>query len=237
MSSVGSRICGPETFVEKQELDSLELALDTDQKSHGILQNSKICFLLHPVSRGARCLVRGHTGPYFTMNQKIKLHHPIGHPIARYLLLGAASMLSSQAAVTINSSFNLDSGTNLYTYTYSIENSGPQVLALISIPGNATANIAGVLTPTGFSLNFDAFQGFISFTEDNDVTTDQSFAVGLTISPFQFTSPLAPGTVTFTAFDIEGTEFTGSTIAPIPEPSSMLLVSLALFQVTTRRRR
>jgi PEP-CTERM motif len=146
-------------------------------------------------------------------------------------------VLTCQAAVTINSSFNLDSGTNLYTYAYSVSNTGPADLALISIAGNAAANIAGVSTPTGFSLIFDTFQGFISLTEDSNLFTDQTFAVGSTVSPFQFTSALAPGTVTFTAFDVEGNEFTGSAIAPIPEPSSLLLVGLALLPISARRRR
>jgi hypothetical protein len=146
-------------------------------------------------------------------------------------------VLTCQAAVTINSSFNLDSGTNLYTYSYSVSNTGPADLVLISIQSDATANIAEVSTPTGFSLTFDAFQGFISFIEDTDLSTDQTFAVGSTVSPFQFTSALAPRTVTFTAFDVEGNEFTGSAVAPIPEPSSLLLVGLALLPVSARRRR
>jgi hypothetical protein len=171
------------------------------------------------------------------MKNKITLHQPLRHLVARCLLLGVASVLTSHAAVTINSSFNLDSGTNLYTYSYSVSNTGSTDLALISIPSDATANIAGASTPTGFSLTFDVFQGFISLVEDSDLFTDQTFAVGSTVSPFQFTSALAPGTVTFTAFDSEGTEFTGSTIAPIPEPSSLLLVGLALLPVSARRRR
>lgn len=179
----------------------------------------------------------GRIRPHLIMKNTTTLRPPLGHLIARCLLLGMASMLTSQAAVTLNSSFNLDSGTNLYTYSYTVENTGPQDLALISIPSSAAANIAGISTPTGFSLTFESFQGFINLTEDSDLFTDQTFAVGATLSPFQFTSALAPGTVTFTAFDAEGNEFTGSAVAPIPEPSSLLLVGLALLPVSARRRR
>jgi PEP-CTERM motif len=171
------------------------------------------------------------------MKNTIHLHSSLGYLIARCLLLGVASVVTSQAAVTINSSFNLDSGTNLYTYSYSVENTGLTDLALISIPANSSANIAGVLAPTGFSLVFDSFQGSINLLEDSDLFTDQSFASGSIVSPFQFTSALAPATVTFTAFDVEGNEFTGSAVAPIPEPSSLLLVGLALLPVSARRRR
>ncbi|MGL4401768.1 MAG: PEP-CTERM sorting domain-containing protein [Luteolibacter sp.] len=171
------------------------------------------------------------------MKTTLALHSPLRFLIARCLLLGAASVLTSQAAVTINSTFNLDSGTNLYTYSYSVENTGPSDLALISIPTSPAANISGASAPTGFSVIFDSFQGFLSFVEDSDLFTDQTFAVGSIISPFQVTSALAPGTVTFTAFDIEGSEFTGSVVAPVPEPSSLLLVGLALLPVSARRRR
>ena len=179
----------------------------------------------------------GRIRPHLIMKNTTTLRPPLGHLIARCLLLAATSVLSSQAAVTLNSSFNLDAGTNLYTYSYSVENVGPQDLALVSIPTSPAANVIGASAPTGFSLTFDSFQGFISFTEDSDLFTDQSFAVGSTISPFQFTSALAPGTVTFTAFDVEGNEFTGTAVAPIPEPSSLLLVGLALLPVSARRRR
>jgi PEP-CTERM motif len=201
------------------------------------LDTRKSAIFLHPVSLGARCLDAGRVRPHSTMKNTINLHSSPRCLIARCLLLGVASVVTSQAAVTINSSFNLESGTNLYTYSYSIENMGPTDLALVSIPTSAAANIAGVLTPTGFLLIFDSFQGFISLVEDNDLFTDQTFASGSTVSPFQFTSALAPGTVTFTAFDVEGNEFTGSAVAPIPEPSSLLLLGLALLPISASRRR
>lgn len=171
------------------------------------------------------------------MKNTIKLHSPRGHLIGRCLLLGIASVITSQAAVTISSSFNLDSGTNLYTYSYSVENVGPLDLALVSIPASAAANVFGISPPLGFSLTIDPFLGFISLFEDSDLFTDQSFLVGSITSPFQFTSALAPGTVTYTAFDVGGNEFTGSAVAPIPEPSALLLTGLTLVSAAVRRRR
>jgi hypothetical protein len=171
------------------------------------------------------------------MKNTINRYSSVRSLIARCILLGAASVATSQAAVTINSSFNLDSVTNLYTYSYSVANTGMAELALINIPVDSSANIAGIMTPTGFSLTFDSFGGLINLVEDSDLLTDQTFASGSTVSPFQFTSALAPGTVTFTAFDSDGAEFTGSAVAPIPEPSSLLLLSIALLPISARRRR
>jgi hypothetical protein len=162
---------------------------------------------------------------------------PRGHLMARCLFVGITSMITSQASVIITSSFNLNSGTNLYTYSYSVENTGIQDLALVSIPASATASVFGISSPAGFSLTFDPFLGFISLFEDSDLFTNQSFASGSTTSPFQFTSALAPGSVTYTAFDVGGNEFTGLAVAPIPEPSALLLTSLTLIAAATRRRR
>lgn len=165
------------------------------------------------------------------------LHSPRGYPIGRCLLLGIASLLPCQAAVTVISSFTVDLNTNLYTYSYSVENLGPQDLALISLPSSAASDVFGVFTPIGFSQTYDPVFGFISFFEDSDLFTDQSFAVGSIISPFQFTSALAPGSVTYTAYDVAGDEFTGMAVAPVPEPSALLLTGLTILFGSTFRRR
>lgn len=192
---------------------------------------------LHPIPVGSRWIGMGLTLPHLTMKNTVKLPAPRGHFIMRYLVLGAASVITSQAAVTITSSFNLDSGTNLYTYSYSVENTGPQDLGLVSIPVSTAANVFGISPPTGFSLTFDSVQGLISLFEDNDIFTEQSFAVGTINSPFRFTSALAPGSVTYTAFDVGGDEFTGSVIAPIPEPSALILAGITFLAASAHRRR
>lgn len=179
----------------------------------------------------------GQTCSYLTMKNTITLRPSRGYLTTRCLLLGVASVITSQAAVTILSSSNLNSGTNLYTYSYSVANTGLDDLALVSIPASPTASVFGISSPLGFSLTFDPFLGFISLFEDGDFLTSQSFATGTVISPFQFTSALAPGSVTYTAFDVGGNEFTGSAVAPIPEPSALLLTGLTLATAASRRRR
>lgn len=179
----------------------------------------------------------GQTRSHLKMKNTNKLRTPRGCLIVRCLLLAIASVIPSQAAVTISSSFILDSGTNLYTYSYSVENTGPMDLALVSIPASASANVFGISPPPGFSLTFDPIQGFISLFEDSDILTEQTFAAGSINSPFQFTSALAPGSVTYTAFDVGGDEFTGSVIAPIPEPSALILAGITFLAVSARRRR
>jgi hypothetical protein len=174
---------------------------------------------------------------HLKMKNTNQLRLPGNHLIARCLLLGITSVITSQASVIITSSFILNTGTNLYTYSYSVENTGIQDLALVSIPASATAGVFGISSPAGFSLTFDPFLGFISLIEDSDLFTGQSFASGSTTSPFQFTSALAPGSVTYTAFDVGGNEFTGSAVAPIPEPSALLLTTVTLMTATSRRRR
>ena len=180
---------------------------------------------------------RGQTRSHFTMKHTHTLRSPRGHPIARYLLLGLATAISCQAAVTVISSFTLDTNTNLYTYSYSVENTGPQDLALFSLPSSVQSNVFGVFSPMGFTQTYDPVFGFISFFEDSDLFTDQSFAVGTITSPFQFTSALAPSSVTYTAYDVAGDEFTGAAIAPVPEPSALLLAGLTILSAAASRRR
>ena len=171
------------------------------------------------------------------MNHTINPRLPRARSILGCLLIGITSPLASQAAVTVNSSFSLDTNTNLFTYSYTVENLGPSELGLVSIPTSAAANISNVVTPEGFILTFDPFLGFINLFEDSDLFTEQSFAVGTTTPAFQFTSVLAPGTATYTAFDTAGDEFTGAAISPIPEPSTLLFTGVALFAASARRNR
>lgn len=162
---------------------------------------------------------------------------PTGPALALGLFLGLSSLATVQGAVNIINTVNFNAATNLYEYSYSIQNTGLLDLILISIQAAPSANVMGISAPAGFALTFDPSQGWLNFNEDNDIFTDQTFASGTTVSPFTFSSALAPGSADFSAFDVGGTEFTGTTLSPIPEPSVNLLAGLAVATCLAKRRR
>ena len=174
---------------------------------------------------------------YEKMNITKLTIRPRNFAITLGALIAAASVATTQAAVTVNHTVTFDEMTNLYRYSYSIQNTGMQDIVLLTIPVDALANITGISTPSGFSLTFDPVAQVNSFFEDNDIFTDNTFATGIIVSPFIFDSPLAPKNVTYTAFDVDGMEFRGTTVSPIPETSSALLSGIALVLAITKRRR
>lgn len=162
---------------------------------------------------------------------------PSGLTLALGLFLGVIPLAKVHGAVNFISTVNLNIATNLYEYSYSIQNTGQFDLILVSVPAATSANLIGISAPAGFALTFDPSQGWLNFNEDNDIFTDQTFASGSTVSPFKFSSALAPGNASFTAYDVAGTEFTGTTLSPVPEPSVSLLSGLAFASTVARRRR
>jgi hypothetical protein len=148
-----------------------------------------------------------------------------------------AGLSSAQAAVSISSNVTFNSMSGLYHYTYGVTNSGALDIVLVSVPASSAASVAGIFAPIGYSLTYDPSQGWINLTEDNDIFTDNTFAPSSTVTPFEFTSPLQPVVVTFSAFDAGGNEFSGAVQSPIPEPSAALLAGLAALGCITRRRR
>jgi hypothetical protein len=170
----------------------------------------------------------------------MKANYPIKRTKSLIMALGiitTAAVPMTQAAVNVISDVTFNSITNLYRYSYSIQNTGSLDLILLTIPADSLANVTNISPATGFSLTYDRIAQVNSFFEDNDIFTDNTFAPGLTVSPFVFNSPLAPQSVTFTAFDVSGAEFSGNTVSPIPETSSALLSGIALMGAVTRRRR
>jgi hypothetical protein len=142
------------------------------------------------------------------------------------------------AAVTItgNSTFNVP--TNDYTYTYSVTNTGlTDDLVIVTLPVFSPLGVGSVMAPTGFLLTFDPSQRVVNFIEDGNIVTPQTFAPGSTVGTFSFTSVMAPGTANFLAYDATGTEFTGTAVAPIPEPAAALTGLFAAGALLARRRR
>jgi hypothetical protein len=131
--------------------------------------------------------------------------------------IASLSTASAQVMVTPTITFNGSSG--LYSYSYSVVNGSSNTLAIVSfgaMPGPLT--VQSPMAPFGFITTYDSGNGFISFLEDNNPGTPQTFAPGSTVRPFTFTSTFAPGTTTFQALDIFGNSFTGVTQAPVLGP-------------------
>jgi hypothetical protein len=147
-----------------------------------------------------------------------------------FALSGAA-----HAAVSVLGTVNLAGG--VYTYSYSVTNSGsPDDLTFIDIPVGASFLITNLTAPTGFGIFTDL--NLVTFYEDADPATPQTFAPNSTVQFFTYDSTAAPFAVTYTANDSQGNTFTGQTIAAVPEPSGLLLIAAsALPMLAVRRRR
>lgn len=147
-----------------------------------------------------------------------------------------AAAAPSQAAVTLLGTFNFDPGTLLYTYNYSVTNvASAEEIIQVTFPVSPAAALMGITAPTGFRLTYDTVGARVNFIWDEDDFTTQTFAPDSTVSGFAFSSAVGPGPTEFVASDINE-DFTGTTIAPVPEPSAALL-GLAALPVFLRRRR
>lgn len=144
---------------------------------------------------------------------------------------------NSRAAVTVNSNVSLSSG--VYTYSYSVTNSGTIFdLATIDIPFAAGAVIGNLSAPTGFGIISDGVPvNLISLFEDSDVSTLATFAPNTTIETFSFQSSTPPSLVTFSALDVNGDTYTGTTQSAVPEPSSLLFLASTVLPILASRRR
>lgn len=151
----------------------------------------------------------------------------------------AGSVHAQQVTVTPT----VTSNGALFDYSYSVFNGAPSEIGVISF--QTLDNVQAVTSPAappGFLTSFDDGNGFISFGQDTDPDTSQSFAPDSTVAPFTFTSRFAPGQVAFEAFDVDGNRYVGTTLAPAaaPEPNALLVFGtgvLGLSLIAARRRR
>ncbi len=177
----------------------------------------------------------------------MKKLHPHNHSPLRVLTISVVTAIFTAAVacaqVSVPSTVNFDSGTSLYTYSYSVANDGPNFdLAIVNVPVGSGSNLMNLTSPSGFSISFDPGVGIVSFLEDSDAGTLPTFSPGSKRGLFTFTSPLAPASVTFDALDAGGDSFTGTTIAPtvvVPEPGTLSLLGATILApaLLSRRRR
>ena len=138
-------------------------------------------------------------------------------------LVCAGSILGSaaHAQVDLNTNINFNPGTGIYTYSYGVLNKGPTFdLAIVNLNVATNSNLLNLSAPTGFNISFDPGVGVVSFLEDANLGTPQTFAPNSKTAPFTFTSTLAPVPIGFDALDAGANAFTGSALSAAPDSSA-----------------
>ena len=135
--------------------------------------------------------------------------------------LGSILGCQAHAQLDLNSNIDFNAGTGIYTYSYGVLNKGPADLAIVNLNIATTSNLMNHSAPTGFGITYDPGVGIVSFYEDADLATAQTFAPGSTTAPFTFTSTLAPVPIGFDALDADGNAFTGFGLSAAPDSAAV----------------
>ncbi len=135
---------------------------------------------------------------------------------------------------------------SLFNYFYVVNYTSPDAgltdLAYVEFQAAPDAQLSNLGASPGFFTSYDPGNGFVTFLEDNDPATPQTFSDGPV--SFSFSSPFGPSTVPYDGTDgvssYSGT-LLAPAIAPAPEPSAPVslaagIFGLGLLAVRARRR-
>ena len=158
--------------------------------------------------------------------------------LALLSLTAVVSAPAARAQVSVTGNF-FSIGGGLFQYQANVTNNSPFTLDLIDL------DIAGVLAPltapTGFLNTYDSGLNLLTFAEDANILTPQTFAPGTTVGVFTFRANAAFTSVPFTALDRPNGNFTPGTAsftasAAAPEPGTALFLALGLTGLAARFR-
>ncbi len=150
------------------------------------------------------------------------------------LALGALAFGSARAQVSVQA--NVTNNGPAYHYEYTVNNQTGTDLSSVTLAGlpAGESTVQNLAAPATFVAFFDSGLGLLTFQEGSG-----SFTAGGMFSGFSFDSLFAPGAVSFSAIDVNGSELTGVSVSAVPEPSTYALIGAiaALGFVVYRKRR
>lgn len=159
---------------------------------------------------------------------------------------GAVHAQTAGTLTVVSPAPTVSAGQPLFNYFYVVNYTSPDAgltdLAFVEFQAAPNAQLTNLAASPGFFTAYDPSNGFVTFLEDNDPATPQTFSSGP--ASFSFSSPLGPTTVPYDGTD-GVSNFNGTLLAPglaaAPEPSAFVslaagVLGLGLLAVRARRR-